>query len=276
MTSRWIPDFYERGPAFAALEAVARELATVDWPACDDLNRLLSRRDPAITNASGTPIAFVRQALHQRHFADKYEPRAYLSGEVQFRDGGWHDLFNALVWLTFPRSKARLNARHYQAQEAQAVEGHVNRTPVQDGLTLFDESGVIVASSDAALSALLREHAWKELFYVRRSEVMRHMQFCIFGHGLAEKMLEPFIGVTGRGLIIEVDEGFHAQPLAARIAALDTHVAGKIGCLSSARDLTAVPLLGIPGWYAGNEDESFYGNTGYFRPRPANRASDRR
>ena len=85
-----------------------------------------------------------------------------------------------------------------------------------------------------------------------------------------------FRSVTGRGLTIDVDEGFHAQPLAARIAALDAKVGAEIGRLSSSRDLTAVPLLGIPGWYAGNEDESFYGNTGYFRPRPANRASDRR
>lgn len=276
MTSPWIPDFYRRGPAFAALAAVARELDVAGWPACEDFNRLLACRNPPLTNATGRPVSFVPQSLTQRDFADKYEPRAYLRGEVQFREGGWHDVFNALVWLAFPRVKAQLNAGHFHAQQAQAAAVAANRTPVQDALTLFDESGVIVACSDKALSGLLREHAWKELFCVRRSDVLRAMRFYVFGHGLAEKMLEPFVGVTGRGLIVEVESDFFVRPLNEQIKALDSLVAAKIAALSSARELTPVPLLGIPGWCDGNEDEKFYDNSAYFRPRPERRSAGRR
>jgi len=48
-------------------------------------------------------------------FEAQYEPRCYLKGEVPTRAHNWHDLFNALVWLTFPATKAVINARHYHA-----------------------------------------------------------------------------------------------------------------------------------------------------------------
>jgi hypothetical protein len=31
------------------------------------------------------------------------------------------------------------------------------------------------------------------------------------------------------------------------------------------RELWPLPILGVPGWWAGNEQESFYDNTSYFR-----------
>lgn len=41
----------------------------------------------------------------------------------------WHDLFNALVWMTFPTTKAVINARHY---ESMAAAGRGNRPPQRD------------------------------------------------------------------------------------------------------------------------------------------------
>lgn len=35
--------------------------------------------------------------------------------------------------------------------------------------------------------------------------------------------------------------------------------------VESARDLSPVPLLGVPGWSADNCNESYYDNTAYFR-----------
>ncbi len=269
MTSHWNPGFVDQGAAFAALAAAAKQLQTADWPSCEDLNRVLAHRDVPIANAQGCRIRFVPQALRRRDFGDEYEPRTFLRGEVQFRAGGWHDFFNALVWLTFPCTKAALNALHYHALERRRADAPANRAPLQDALTLFDESGVVVVSSDPVLSRLLREHEWKALFWQRRADVVRKMRFHLFGHGLAEKMLEPFAGVTGRGLILEVNEGFIGLPVADQLAQLDVRISSRLvdGTSLGARDFTPVPLLGIPHWCVDNEVENYYDNTAYFRPR---------
>ena len=148
---------------------------------------------------------------------------------------------------------------------------------MQDALTLFDESGVIVATCDRTLMDLLSAHAWKELFVRRRAEVEAKMRFYLFGHGLAEKMLDPFIGVTGRGLVVHVDEHLLAAPIEEQAGRLDLEIARRIaerGHSLTTRDLVVVPLLGIPGWWPANEDERFYEDAAYFRPPRA--APDRR
>jgi hypothetical protein len=47
---------------------------------------------------------------------DNYEHRIYTSGQVSTRPQSWHDLFNALVWMRYPRIKTALNSLHYQAR----------------------------------------------------------------------------------------------------------------------------------------------------------------
>jgi len=96
---------------------------------------------------------------------------------VPTRADNWHDLLNALVWLTFPKTKAVLNARHYHALMDERAEGRTKRGAVRDVNTLFDESGVIVVYADAALAALLRDFQWQELFWQRRELVRAAMGF---------------------------------------------------------------------------------------------------
>lgn len=271
MTMTWNPEFAERAPMFELLRAAAHELRTPYWPGCDELNRIVrSQRNPILT-AGGQPLCFVEQQLKQQTFEDKYEPRIFLRGEVQIRSCNWHDLLNALVWLTFPFAKAALNRRHYEELVRQRASGAPNRGPAQDALTLFDEGGVIVAVADPALGELLRDFKWTELFWRRRADVARSMRFYLFGHALYEKALAPFVGVTGRGVIFEVADGFLAMPLAQQLAELDARLAGYIddpARFSAPRELAPVPVLGVPGWCADNEREDFYDNPRYFRPPP--------
>jgi hypothetical protein len=270
MNVPWNPAFAECAVPFEPVRETARQLRTSGWPGCEDFNRLLALRSGPVVNAAGHAVRFVTQAARSGAFEDKYEPRIFMRGEVQFRAGDWHDVFNALAWLTFPRAKAALNERHFRALERQRAGGAGNRAPVQDALTLLDESGVIVVTGNSALGERLTSHAWKELFWRRRAEVARDMRFYLFGHGLGEKMLRPFVGVTGRGLIFEMPGSFTALPLAHRLAALDGQIAARIGDAKNpltTRDLTPVPLLGIPGWCSDNEDERYYDNAAYFRPR---------
>ena len=267
MTISWDPDFAARAPMFEPLQAAAAALRTPYWPGCDDLNRVAAAR--GMVNAGGRPLRFVEPPPRRTAFEDKFEPRIFLRGEVQLRACNWHDLLNALVWFTFPAAKAALNRRHYVELERQRPGGAQNRGPAQDALTLFDEGGVIVVTADPALGGLLASHAWKDLFWRRREDVMSRMRFYLFGHALYEKALAPFAGVTGRGVIFETAADFLAQPPASQLPALDERLARRLNDpaqFTATRELAAVPLLGIPGWCADNGSEEYYDDTGYFRP----------
>jgi Protein of unknown function (DUF3025) len=278
MTDRWDPDFAMRLPLFAPLRAAVPHRPLAGFPGCAELNALAAAAGVPPRNAAGMPIRFVPQAPRRLAFEDRYEPRIFLRGEVQVRADNWHDLFNALVWLTFPLAKSAINRRHYEALCAQHAAGAPNRGPQQDALTLFDEGGVVVAAADPELAALLRNHAWKQLFWQQRAKTGAAMGFFLFGHALYEKALQPYAGVTGRGVILGCTAEFFARPLAAQLAELDGRLAGLLadaGCLAATGDLASVPILGVPGWWPENETESYYDDTAYFRPLPL-RPRDRR
>ena len=49
-------------------------------------------------------------------------------------------------------------------------------------------------------------------------------------------------------------------------ALLDERVALALPSLQSTRALAPLPVLGIPGWVADNEDPRYYDDTSHFRP----------
>src|SRR5688572_21966775 len=264
----WDAAFLARSPMFEPLRPHAGAFGA-DWPRLPDLQRLLDRRNPPPCNAGGMPVRVVQQTRRAVAFEDRYEPRLYLRGELQAKEGSWHDLFNVLVWLTFPLAKAALNQRHYEALREQLAAGRANRGPAQDALTLFDEGGVIVASSDDELLECLRDWRWKDLFWGNRARLSARMRFHLFGHAVYEKALRPFIGVTSRGILLKVEPDLLAAPLPEQLAALDARIARHLADerrVAATRELAVVPVLGVPGWHAGNEQEAFYDDADYFRP----------
>lgn len=264
-----------RSPLFAALHPVVSRLGGREFPTLADCNALLDAHYPPVKVESGKLLRFVPQDQGKLPFERQYEPRCYLQGEVQTREHNWHDLFNALVWLTFPGAKAAINARHYAAlkeriglHEAELAEKS-QRGGRRDMLTLLDESGVLVVCADDELEGLLRQFRWKELFWQQRESVEAAMGFYLFGHGLYEKALSPYLGMTGQGLVLSVERRFFEWPLERRLAHLDELVSEYLaasgrGCRT--RELTPVPLLGVPGWAQENATPSYYeNNTSYFR-----------
>lgn len=251
------------------LRAAGGTLCTPEWPARDALQGLLDREGNPVSTASGLPLRLAPAGGRRRSFEERYEARVHLRGEMVFRDRDWHDLLNLLVWLTFPRAKAALNARHFEALAAQRAAGTSNRGPAQDALTLFDEGGVIVAACDDALLGLLQEWQWKELFWRNRKRLDAGMRFILFGHALYEKALNPFLGVTGRGVVLQVEPALLARPAGEQIAVLDARLAAYLSNLrnlTATRELAVVPILGVPGWHRDNAQEAFYDDTDYFRP----------
>ena len=237
----------------------------IGWPNPDLLNALADRAG-RIVNAQGQRVQLVAQQPRSGDFRDGFEPRAYLKGEVQVRPLYWHDLFNALVWMSFPTTKAVLNARHYESLVDVSTG---NRSAVGDALTLFDEDGVIVLSSDASLLELIRDFRWKELFWVRRDEVRTNMRFLIFGHALYHKALNPFVDITGKAVLLKVPPSFLELQHGPQVAAADRQLALHVwdrARLTHGRELSPLPVLGVPGWWDDGECEDFYDNTDYFRP----------
>ncbi len=227
-----------------------------------------------VTSGGGVPVEFVPQEAKTEEF---YETRVYARGKVLTRSRNWHDLFNALVWITFPRSKAAINRYHYREMLARQgeglrgtsrAEGGSRGTP-RDVLTLFDEGGVIVASGEPELGALLRGFKWKELFWQRRGEVIESMRFYVFGHSIYEKALQPYKGITAKTVIFDVPPRELERPLQQQLATLDARLAKYFSdpkALAATEGYAPLPVLGIPGWTADNEDERYYDDTRHFRP----------
>jgi hypothetical protein len=205
---------------------------------------------------SGKPLRFVAPSVAQGSYGD-YEMRVFESGRVETRPGNRHDLFNALAWLAFPKTKAALNARH--AREIPRERGRRGR--LRDLLTLLDEGGAIVSCADESLAAMLRGHRWRELFWDNRERVRTALRVQVLGHAVLEQALEPRPGITCKALLVAPGSpaGLDAdRQAAAWLAALPGDAAP--------RDLPPLPVFGLPGWCAENEHAAFYDDQRYFRP----------
>ena len=224
---------------------------------------MLACKNLDITNARGRSISFVTQQSNGRFGLDRFEARTFFCGEVLVRPQNWHDLFNALVWMTFPKSKAVINKLHISTMSA---VGGAQRTPKGDALTLFDEDGMIIVSRNKKLLNLIQNFKWYDLFWENRRLVEREMQFIVFGHGLYEKMLRPRVGLTGKGILIfwkgSSDQSTKALPEIDQI--LSNHLCDDNN-LRHGKVFSPIPLLGVPGWFRGGDEESFYENKNYFR-----------
>lgn len=213
----------------------------------DELNRAAAER--GLRTDSGLRIEFVRPGADRR----PYEIQAFETGRVATRADNLHDWFNALAWLAFPRTKARMNALH-----AGAIPGEGGqRGPLRDLLTVFDEGGCLVACADDELVRLVREFKWKELFWTRRERVREAMRLAVLGHAALEKALEPWPGITCKALFVDPAKDFDQE--AARW--LSNLPAG-----ARPRDLAPLPVFGYPGW-ADNDRAEFYDDERYFRSR---------
>jgi len=188
-----------QAPLFDSIREVLDQLSNHEWPTLAALNAISEAR--TIFNIAGLPIRFVQPV--QAGSAMQYETQIATTGEIPTRQN-LHDLFNALQWLSFPLAKRAINAEHVKRLQNGGLAEAQARSTERDVLTMFDESGVIVASADASLLDLLRRFEWKTLFVTRRDDVIANMRFVLLGHGLMEKSLSPFIGLTGKAMLLNV------------------------------------------------------------------------
>ena len=270
----WNPQFLVNSPMFEPLITFAHKLAVLKdgWPNLDDYQALLMQHPESILTRNGIPLRIAAQGPRPRCLEEQYASRIYLTGEIQTRAGNWHDFFQLLTWLIFPKTKAAINAIHHQAATERFVGGTDNdgrRSPIENMLSLFDEGGAIVVCSDAKLLQMIREFDWKNLFWKHRATLIEKMNCIIFGHALYEKALTPYVGMTANSVLLPVDPGFFSKPIDEKIKIIDELLSIIFINGNNYRDtqaLSPLPILGMPGWDAHNAHESYYDNTRYFRP----------
>ena len=259
-------------------------LAQIDWshPWYDSVRPALARlaltgdafieafnRNAAaldLRNDSGMLLRFVPQAALPDGTA--YEEFIGATGQVPTRDN-LHDFFNGLVWQSFPLVKRQLNALQ-AAQIAQAGVGK-SRGPARDAATIFDENAALLVvragSAGRALVDELRAHCWLAALFEKRAMFGRDAQVWLFGHALMEKLVAPRKAITAHTRVVFVaDDYFMLTPDAQR-AWLDAQVAAQLaGEGLSTAGFTPLPVLGVPGWWPG-QDQDFYLDTTVFRPK---------
>jgi hypothetical protein len=207
----------------------------------------------ALNAGAAAPVRFVPQ--DDLPPGSAYEQFIFEQRRCPVRPG-LHDFFNGLVWRQFPRTKSALN--QLQAQEIARHGTGARRGPVRDAITVFDENGALLAAP-APLWEALRERQWQRLF-VELRPLWREARLWIFGHALLEQLALPRKGLTAH--VWCADAGLQSG------ADADAWLAARCTApVLKDKPFTPLPVLGIPGWWPGNVNFSFYDDSLVFRPR---------
>lgn len=213
-------------------------------PSLDLLNFFSEEKD--LKSESGKPIRFVPPSASDPY----YEVHLFETGQVRTRPDNRHDLFNALAWLAFPKTKARINAMHAAEIPREQAHDGGRRGRLRDLLTIFDEGGAIAACS-GEVAELVRQARWSELFLERH----RELRIVVLGHAVLEQALAPHPGITCKVIFADPSRDLDTQ------AAHWLATTGK-----TPRDLPPLPVFGYPGWFEGSGQPEFYADERYFRP----------
>ncbi|MDO4967983.1 MAG: DUF3025 domain-containing protein [Comamonadaceae bacterium] len=178
-----------------------------------------------------------------------------------------HDVFNGLIWLHWPQLKLHLNQLQAQAIARDGVGQR--RGPLRDAITVLDENGAIWLAPQPLVEAL-RARQWQRLMVELRP---LWAQSCLWpvGHALLEKLVQPRKPMTAHVLCLPWTPDTVAALQASGDAvssALDAHMArDMLVCADvlATKPFSPLPVLGVPGWWAQNEELSFYDDPLVFR-----------
>ena len=275
MDDQWSLDFYVENILFSQLSILVDQFAgSKDWPPLSDYNQLMCSTQGNLKSSYGAALKFVDQGDKTSNPDESYEARIYLKGEIQTRSRNWHDFFQVMIWCTYSKTKRLINKLHYLALAGRVrSEDASRRSDTENTLTLFDECGAIIVSSNPALLELIREFEWTELFLHRRDLFESEIKCFIFGHALFEKCLAPYLGMTAHSLCLVVDDSFFSLDEEEQKKQVDqlAYDFFKEQDQLTPRSLDPLPVLGVPGWDSRNNNPCFYQNKDYFREKRRSR-----
>ena len=224
------------------------------WPDVEALNQSGASLLHAYT---GKPLVFAKQSAELLNDGMHYEQRIFQRGLIATRENNWHDLFNAMMWLKYPKIKSALNARQWGDIECHGLK---TRTPAQCAMTLFDEAGAIVTMPKEML-ACWKQHDWHGLF-IEHANAWRlgRARVAVFGHALLDHALVTETLLVAKCIVLEDINDLTTY--FERIAR-DIHMENN---LRSNSELRTLPLCGIPGWHSATDSAEFIKSAACFSP----------
>lgn len=207
----------------------------------------------ALDAGGAAPVRFVPQEALPA--GTPYEQFVFDTRQCPVRPGP-HDFFNGLVWHRFPLAKSAFNRLQAAEIARNGIGGR--RGPVRDAITVFDENGALLAAPQPLWDAL-QARAWRRLFVDLRP-LWSEARLWIFGHALLEQLAQA----PRKALTAHVWRGSAALDSG---AAADAWLAARCTApVLAGKPFTPLPVLGVPGWWAENENFSFYDDSLVFRP----------
>ena len=137
------------------------------FPTIDDWRRLFSQRSGLewLRLDRQDPLSqSQRRRFRKRHGLSPlgfYLRSIVRDHRLMVRENDWHDFFNNLVWLAFPLSKRALHTRAYGLFVER--QGGGNRSRVEDGITRFDEGGLVLSSRPVVFGHGLLESTFYQM-----------------------------------------------------------------------------------------------------------------
>ncbi|MEY4513416.1 MAG: hypothetical protein RLZZ450_5538 [Pseudomonadota bacterium] len=213
------PRVYDESPWYQPIASYLARFDTLGrFPSPDELSALYADHT---RHVDLPPLRFVaapktkqkrpkKQPIDPR---DLYEGRVVERGEVPTRLDDWHDLFNALAFVRFPRAKRALHTRQYRILVSRLLPGATRlpnaRTREQDALSLFDEGGICVAAPPERVAAL--DAADDDT--LRRELLAQRIRVLPFGHALYEHMVAGLPVPLGTVYVLPVTEPWSSPHL---------------------------------------------------------------
>lgn len=215
-----------------------------------------------------------------------YEQFIGTTGKIPTRDN-LHDLFNGSIWLTFPKTKALLNYHHMleimadsdsNSNSQSNQDKKSQRGRVRDTITVFDENGAVLVTSDPSIGKALIDFDWQNSLVKPRESWDKpdahnkdaKAAVYIFGHALLEQLICPRKPLCAHSVVINVAPDFFRLSTAERIRYLDNKLSDYMDDLLSQdtvtpRQLAPLPILGVPHFWSDNSEVGFYEDSFVFR-----------
>lgn len=254
-----------QSPPFDQLAEYA-PLFELSWDdALAELNGLAAARLPRGLSFAEQDVALASDGM-------SYEQRIGARGLIAMRRDSLHDLYGALMWLQWPKSKWAI----HQGQWAGILAaGPKQRTRHQQALTHIDEAGTVVLTEDLTLIKALQNHDWPGLLIERRAD-WSSAEVRVIGHALFElRQTRPYDLQAGKVIaVLASDSDWRNLEPQQRLALLDGCVAAGIDSGRAAadpKDQSTLPLAAVPAWEPRSADPEFIASAPCFRPKPAGR-----
>jgi hypothetical protein len=184
---------WEHPVFFGISKAIPQLLSLVDWPDLEFFNQLA--RERCLELPDGRPLTFVHQSKkpsrwrRRKESKSRYEESVLEQAVIPSRLASWHDFFNNISWLIFPRAKLALVERLAAANSnrtAYDVERAQFRSREGDRLAMLDEGGLIKLGQTPT-RFLVFGHALQESFVAGKLDVWSltlPLPFCILENSI--------------------------------------------------------------------------------------------